>query len=154
MILTFSITGCTFGDFIRSYEPVSAVTNPYQPPLLYDNPVDFQVPTVYYNPAAPMPFNQIGLVQPFSIASPSFFVPPTAAIVYSDDEFISPPVLYSTPTPPTPLSPPAQLLDDKIVKRFEKFTCSSPPSSPPATDDVKQPVTSSNTTEKNNTVSE
>ena len=153
MMLTFSITGCTFGDFIRSYEPIPVVTTPpFQPAVLYDNPADPQVPTVYYDPYAPMPFNQTGLVQPYSIASPSFFMPPTAtmAMVYSD-EFVCLPPSYSTSS--APLSAPAQLPSDKIVERFEKFTCSSPPSSPPAIDDNKQSVTSSNTTD-NNAVSE
>jgi len=154
-MLTFSITGCTFGDFIRSYEPIPVVTTPpYQPALLYNNPPDLQVPTVYYDPYAPVPFNQTGLVQPYPIASPSFFVPPTTtmAMVYSD-EFICSPPSYSNPTPSAPLSAPAQLPNDEMVKRFEKFTCSSPPSSPAAIDDNKQSVTSSNTTD-NDAVSE
>ena len=114
---------------------------------MYANPVDPYMATVYYPPTPPMPY----MVSPPS--SNFFILPTTTAMLYSEG-FISSPASYSIPTAAIQPSPaPAQLPSDDVVKIFENFTCSSPPTSPQMTDKIQQPVSGSNTVD-NNTVSE
>ena len=99
---------------------------------------------MYYLPPVPMPFNQTGLAHSYS----NFFILPTTTAIPYNEGLISPPASYSISTaiqPPTPNSAPARLPSEDMVKIFENFTCSSPPTTPQVNDDIQQSVASSNT---------